>query len=152
MPLIGSADVSLDVTPKVAQPIGFLRARSVGVDPGPLFDVVLDAVVAAATDHLTAYGILQTSTNARHRMAARHLARHYAAEQVLSAADTGSTSDVEGASMTLSGGDIAHWQKMRDTALADAERILGPLPGNRRSGVFFAPVRLLTDSSDDASY
>lgn len=144
MSLIEPADISLEVTPLVQTPKGFLRSRLVGLEPDARFDEVLTAIVEAVEGHLSAYGITSGS-NPRHRLAAQALGRYYAAEQVLTVARTGSVKDPEGASVSLSSGDLAHWTDMRREAWDRAGELLGPLPGPARSGVFFPSVRLRSE-------
>lgn len=147
MAVITPADISLEVTPLVETPTGFLRASAVGVESGAAFDEVLLAIIAAVHDHLAAYNVSPTSPNPRHALAAKALARYYAAEQVLATARTGSVKDPEGASVTLSAGDLAHWERMRADGLARAEALLGQIPGPPRSGVYFPSVRLRREAT-----
>lgn len=147
--LLTPNDVALDVTPSAGEPRGFLRARSLGTEPGPAYDRVLSAILESVEAHVAAYGISMGSVKPTHKLAAKHLARYYAAEHVLAGAQTGTARDPEGASMSLSSADLAHWQRARDDALAAAEALLGRLPGPARSAVYFGRLRLKRES--DAS-
>jgi hypothetical protein len=140
--MLTPADISLEVTPLVETPVGFLRARNVGLEPDASFDQVLLSIMEAVERHLAAYNFTLASPGGRIALAARALARHYGAEAVLTAAETGSVRDPEGASHALSTADLAHWSAMKEGALSTAEQLLGPLPGPARSAVYFPSVRL----------
>lgn len=152
MALLTLADIALDEAQGVTEPRGFLRARHVGETPGSAeFGTVLRSILASVEAHLDALNISAASTAGRHKIAARHLARHYAAEAVLANADTGTDRDQTGASTSLSAGDLSHWERMRDSALASAEQIIGKVGGGATSGVFFAGVKV-KPRDDDASF
>lgn len=126
-------------------PRGFLPAAALLVAPGdPEYLREVDTILAQVGAELEGYGISATVTlTPAQRRGALALAKSYAAEAVLMRSQTGTVKDPEGASMSLSGADLAHWERIRDRAERDAERFLGsPVKPRVGSGVFFAPTNL----------
>lgn len=128
-----------------AQPRGFLSASALGLEPNSEpYRAELDVVLAQVVAELEDYGLTTVTTlTPKQRRGALGLAKRFAAEGVLLEAQTGSVKDPEGASVSLSASDLAHWEALRARGDAEAVANLGALvkapPG---SAVMFARVRL----------
>lgn len=128
-------------------PRGFIPAAALDIPAdNPHYLQALNGVIASVMEHLSAYGISPNSTDARVRLAAKALARHYGAEMVLARARYGTTRDAAGVQRSLSSADLAAWREMRDAGLREVKDLLEGLartaPNRSAGGVIFAPVAL----------
>ena len=124
-------------------PRGFLPASKVGALPNTdEYRAALDLVLEQVKADLVAYELSTSVTlTPKQRQGALALARYYAADRVLWEAETGSTKDPEGATLSLSASDLKHWENIRTQGLAKSEQLLGPLERPApTSGVMFAPI------------
>lgn len=119
MALIGIESIAANKWESPADaPRGFLPAHVMGVDPlTPEYVEVLNAILANIEDDLATLGFDNaTSDNPYAKRLARHMARYYGAEAVLSNASLGEHRDLEGNQTSLSASDLLMWQRMKDAA------------------------------------
>lgn len=125
--MIDLAAIARDAYGEGDPPSGFLPAAAVGTSPGSLeYRAELELIKRRVEAELVIYGLSPTQTlTPRQRRGALALAKMFAAEGVLLSAETGSVKDPEGASVSLSAGDLAHWERLRKQGEEDAQRALG---------------------------
>lgn len=129
-------EIAADTLPGADGPAGPLPASPLGVKPDTdEYREIVENVKRQIEAHLAAFSAPTTLLKLA-------LIRYYAAQAVLSRARTGSVKDPSGASITLSGSDLAPWQNMKEEAAAEINRYV---PSRSRGGVYFAEIEVEDD-------